>query len=236
LSRLQQHLETRRKSIMKLSLALLLAAACLSVGIYLGGWVSAPQTFEDGAATRAYSGDAPRAAADHAEKAAGRNLEIRDLSGQVARLNAQVSAIERQLRGMSRTVAYENPRVEEGRHQEPANDPVARAEAESRRREQMEAVEASFRQEASDPRWSADVTATVQGVLASKEAASIELRGLECRSSTCRIEIVDDGNGKLAMAMPLFILHLGRTLPHVVVDHIDDGDGAKVMILYMSRS
>ncbi len=75
----------------------------------------------------------------------------------------------------------------------------------------------------------------VQEALAGNETASTALRAVECRSSTCRVEIVDDGTGKLAMAVPLFILQLGKTLPYAMVNQVDQGNGAKTMILYMSR-
>lgn len=60
-------------------------------------------------------------------------------------------------------------------------------------------------------------------------------KGVECRSSTCRVELTDDGSGKLASILPMFAMRVGQQLPSVDARRIGDASGAATLVLYMSR-
>jgi hypothetical protein len=100
----------------------------------------------------------------------------------------------------------------------------------------MEVIETNFRQEPANPLWSFEAEGAVQAVLASDEIVQNTLLDLECRSQTCRVELADDDTGELAKAMPLLLHQLGQTLPSsATANYVDDGNGGKIMILYLSR-
>jgi len=118
---------------------------------------------------------------------------------------------------------------------DPRTDPEARADYERRYREHMAGVEAAFRQEAADPRWSSATAATVQSALAADSDLRPLARGVECRSRTCRLELADDGSGKLGKILPVFAQQVGRELPSIAYDRIVDASGTATMVLYMAR-
>jgi hypothetical protein len=161
--------------------------------------------------------------------------EMTALREEVARLRAEVTAVQQWIRTQGRATTGVAP----GRVEDPAKnsrtDSAAQAETERERQKHMEVVEASFRHEPADPRWSFEAEGAVQEALASDEIVQNTLLGLECRSHTCRLELASDDTGELAEVMPLFLEQLGQTLPNVTVNYVDDGGRGKIMILYMSR-
>jgi len=58
---------------------------------------------------------------------------------------------------------------------------------------------------------------------------------VECRSRTCRLELADDGSGKLGKILPVFAQQVGRELPSIAYDRIVDASGTATMVLYMAR-
>lgn len=157
------------------------------------------------------------------------------LRQEIARLRAEVSTVQRWIHAQRRAARS----VVSERADDPAKDlrtdPAARAAAERERQKQMEVIEANFRQEPADPWWSFGAEGAVQEALASDEIVQHTLLGLECRSHTCRVELADDNTGELSKAMPLFLHQLATTLPSGTAHYVDDGNGGKTMILYMSR-
>jgi hypothetical protein len=59
-----------------------------------------------------------------------------------------------------------------------------------------------------EPEWSAEAAGAVQEALASNDTAQAALRSLECRSSTCRLEMAADVTGELANVLPMFLLQI----------------------------
>lgn len=161
--------------------------------------------------------------------------EIAALSEQVVFLRREVAALQRQFQEqrqeiMGVAVEGETPPLEV-----PRPDPTILTAMERERQEQMAAIEASFRQEPSDPQWSFAMTGVVQEALAGEETLQTALQNLECRSSTCRVEIADDDAGELAKSMPVVLQQLASTLPNVIADQVEDGGGNRSLLLYLSR-
>ena len=178
---------------------------------------------------------ASSAVAESDRMAETQHEEMTTLREEVARLRAEVTAVQRWIHAQRRRATGVAPGKAEDPAKDPRTDRAARAEAERERQKQMEVVEASFRHEPADPRWSFEAEGAVQEALASDEIVQNTLLGLECRSHTCRVELADDDTGELAKVMPLFLEQLVQTLPSVTANYVDDGNGGKIMILYMSR-
>lgn len=51
---------------------------------------------------------------------------------------------------------------------------------------------------------------------------------------SCRLEIFDDGSGKVSKGLPLFLNQFGDTLPMAQADHRDEGEGRMTYTLYMT--
>ena len=175
------------------------------------------------------------AAAGSERRTETQQQEMVALKKQVALLRREVSSVQQQVDEQGRTGTVVAP----GREEDPTNDPrinpAARAAAERARQEQMAVIEANFRQEPTDRGWSSEAAGAVQEALASDETVQTALRNLECRSSTCRVEMADDDTGESAKVMPILLQQLAETLPNVTANQVDDSAGGKRTILYMSR-
>jgi hypothetical protein len=154
--------------------------------------------------------------------------ETADLRRRLAVLTGQVGALR--LEVQARAGAHdEKPARDPGR---PSRDPEALAKHEQALREHAARLESVFRNEAADPRWSAAAAATVVAALDADDVAIGPARRIECRSSTCRVEIADDArtNG----VMPALALKVAGSLNRMSASHAD-GPGGKTLVLYLSR-
>jgi hypothetical protein len=159
--------------------------------------------------------------------------QLAELRQEMARLNLTVRNQGQQLPVAGHAATSENdpPDVNGAR----AADPETRAEAEHRRRQYMAGLDAAFRNEMMDPRWSPVTLAMVQTAISGDDNLKLLAPAVECRSHTCRMEIVDDGTGKLGQIIPQFAQRLGQDLPSIVANHVEESGGRATTILYMSR-
>ena len=237
---------------MKRSVSLVLSSvAVLALGVSLTYRASAPPASDmvspglpqslpraEGPGVRASSGVevANSSVVPPSEKRAETPPKALDaLRQEVLLLRREVSAVQRQLQAQTRAATVMAPESEAAPAQEPPTTPAARAEAERQHREQMALVEATFQREPADARWASEAVVAVQTALANDDVAQNLLMDLECRSHTCRLALAEDDTGEMAKFMPLFLQQLAQTLPSVTANHVDTGDGSKMMILYMSR-
>jgi len=109
--------------------------------------------------------------------------------------------------------------------------PVSRAEQQQFQRERMESLEVNFRQEVTDRQWAETASAAIQTALQGEGADQLVLQDMECHSHTCRLELANDGSGKLEKFLPSFLPQLSETLPYATANPTA-GDGN--LILYMS--
>jgi hypothetical protein len=155
-------------------------------------------------------------------------VDLVALKEEVTSLRAEVLALRQQ---MPRQLAAV-PAAADG---QPAADVHSDAEAARERQAEIEATDAAFRKQSIDPTWSANTVSTIRQVLANEEVGGIQADNIDCRSSSCRIELHDDGSGRLAKSLPVFAQQLGGTMPNLTADNIPNGNGSSTMVLYMSR-
>lgn len=162
--------------------------------------------------------------------------ELAALRQDVAQLRAALGELRRRASGVDMASA-EVPVVEE-----PMSPAHARAEEEAERRAWMNALEAAFLREPTDAVWAASTSAQVEEALAGLGAASGGIRDLECRASTCRLEISGDMllqyKGKALpfdQGLRLMLRRLGETLTSASVYRREDGNAAAGAVLFLSR-
>jgi hypothetical protein len=176
--------------------------------------------------------EAPAAETVIASASTATPAELAELRQQMARLKTEMrswdersAAADPDKAAVGAAAAAKDPRI----------DPEARAAEERKHKEYVAGVEAEFRNEATNPRWSSATSSIVQTAIAGDNDLRPLARGVECRSRTCRVEITDDGSRKLNKILPMFVLQVGRDLPNVVFDRIEQSGGAATMVLYMSH-
>ncbi|MBN1609393.1 MAG: hypothetical protein JW940_22370 [Polyangiaceae bacterium] len=150
-----------------------------------------------------------------------------ELRQHVANLSAEVAALRAQ-----KSARESDPQLDSGAPPDPT-DPETEAKFREERRVYMENVKQDFFDEPRDANWS---SATYNAILEALEANELRdaASSIECRSQTCRVEIADNGP-ETGQRMPLAVLKLGQTLPKIEYDHVDDGNGHRRTVLYMSR-
>jgi len=160
-------------------------------------------------------------------------------SAELAELRREMAQLRRQVLTQGQRLAAGDPAKAEAQDpaaaKDPRTDPQARAEQERKYRDYMAGVDAAFRKETTDPRWSSATSSVVQTALIADNDLRPLARGVECRSHTCRVEIADDGSGKLGKIIPIFAQQVGQELPSLVANRVEDAGGAATMILYLSR-
>jgi hypothetical protein len=102
-------------------------------------------------------------------------------------------------------------------------------------REYIAGIDAAFRHETADPRWSSVTSALIHAAISSDDNLKSVARAVDCRSRTCRVELADDGTGNLGNLIPMFMQRVGRELPSAAAGRVEDGSGAATMVLYLVR-
>jgi hypothetical protein len=158
--------------------------------------------------------------------------DIRALREEVASLRAGISVLRRQGPKQPES-ASTSPDSQPGA--DVRSDTLARAEAARERQNQMEAVDAAFRQQAIDPTWSANSSSSIRNALNSEEVGGIQADNIDCRSESCRVELRDDGSGRLGKSLPMLAQQLAGTMPNITANNISQANGDSTVVLYLSR-
>jgi hypothetical protein len=163
-------------------------------------------------------------------------------SWQMAAVEAHVASLERQLTETNARLAAaansaQPATASEASEPPPNGDARSRAEVAQRRRDYLDRLELTFRNEAIDQSWSAHATRSVHDVLERDEALRGAVRSLECRAQLCRLELKPDVADKLAASYPQLSLSLASELPNIVVDNGDrEHDAAAPLVLYFTAT
>lgn len=193
---------------------------------------------------KAQAASAPKPAQDSAEVLALR-AQVAELRGEVQSslvgMHSEVEALRDGATQFSQAVAVASAAVQ-STEQPPAEraprlDSEARLQWEKERHAMIADLAAKFSREPRDRNWSSTVEATIREAATQSPALSSAVRGVDCRSKSCRVEVVDDQASNLSENLKYLIRGCGRTLPNVVADHIkatDAADGKAAYVLYMS--
>ncbi|RSZ58250.1 hypothetical protein HF313_00685 [Massilia atriviolacea] len=97
-------------------------------------------------------------------------------------------------------------------------------------------AETMFRAEPVDHAWSNQASAAVRAALARTNGElETQVRRLECRTRTCRIEVNPASADQLESAMPAVLANLGATLPNMTATQVGSDDGSAATVLYLTR-
>ena len=63
---------------------------------------------------------------------------------------------------------------------------------------------------------------------------SAQLRSVDCRSQSCRVEFSSSG-AVGGLDVPMLLTRLNGGLSHVTAGQVEQGDGTQTTVLYLSR-
>lgn len=165
----------------------------------------------------------------------GQDRQLAHLRAEISSLKGQLVAIRAGLDDRGAEAMQPEPTVEE-----PSSDQAVaptpeegRAQGAAEWREHMQQVSAAFVEEPVDKSWSAEKHQFVEARLRSDPVLNAVASEVECRSSTCRVELVGDPID-VNKQLPMFVHSLGQTLPRADAERIDHPDGRVTMVVYVS--
>jgi hypothetical protein len=100
----------------------------------------------------------------------------------------------------------------------------------------MTEVAQNFETEARDGRWARDTASLLTAHAGGDAAMRTAIKQIECRSATCRVEMVDDQKGEFARQLPIFVQGLGSVFPMAEARTVDNADGTRTLSVYFSAN
>lgn len=115
------------------------------------------------------------------------------------------------------------------------SDAESKAQADEQRRERIAEVEAGFRSEPHDPKWSRPMEAGIQDAVNNVKLSQSTLRSVRCQSKTCRVELSVQDPAQLSREMPALISALSENIHGSAMDFVEDPRGGQTGTLYLFR-
>jgi hypothetical protein len=98
----------------------------------------------------------------------------------------------------------------------------------------MTEVAENFEAEVRDARWARDTASLLTARAGGDAVMRAAIKQVECRSATCRVEMLDDQKGAFARQLPIFVQGLGGVFPSAEVRTVENADGTKTLNVYFS--
>jgi hypothetical protein len=151
------------------------------------------------------------------------------LSKQVAALQREVAALKSQA-ARQQTEPSAQPAESDA---STATEAERTAEAEQHRVYMAEVAQA-FAAEKVDFKWAGYASSRLAATLQDDAVLGAAAHEFECRQQTCRLQIDDDGSGKVSQRLTMMSLHLMDIFPTAAAELVDQGNGRNALVLYMS--
>lgn len=179
-----------------------------------------------------------------AKKAHAPSREVAADGSELDALRRQVQALESEVRSNSlrtRTIeavqvgaAVDAPR-DRASHEDSSEPPETKEEAQQRRAAYIAKIEHGFQTEVSDRNWAPMVTKKIDEALHAEDVG-MTAKAVECRSTSCRVELPWDVTGGMQKNLPVFLNRLGQPLPSTIAHQVDDGHGGQNTVVFMFRN
>jgi hypothetical protein len=161
------------------------------------------------------------------------------LAKRLDRLASEMAALQTQMQHIIRTVATLSA---DGDGAGPDLVPVTEIDLEAmaqeeeyQAQERIARLNTGFEAERTDIQWSPEATDSITRAFESEELARSTLYGVECRSTTCRVEVEHENAADLSDFELWFPLQVGDTLPKFTMRHEEQSDGRVSTVVYMMR-
>jgi hypothetical protein len=94
------------------------------------------------------------------------------------------------------------------------------------------AIAEAFNEEARDPQWSSEAAALLKSVLSIPDLQGLEVKGIDCRTTTCRVDIVSANPAGLSAQVPLLTNRSAGMFSSMRAQPLADGS---TLALYLSH-
>jgi hypothetical protein len=152
------------------------------------------------------------------------------LRGDVAMLRAEIAEARGQA-SQAASVRTGEPTAEP--HAPAVRSRASLAEYEAARRAEIQQVETDFENQPRDSRWATTATTAIQEGLRTDDALSSAHTKVDCRSRSCRVELVEDAPGKLSESLRPLLSRLGGTFPASTLDYENEAGGQRKIVVYL---
>ena len=95
-------------------------------------------------------------------------------------------------------------------------------------------LQAEFFTEPRDAAWSTESTSTIRSAIGDTARMKEALRAIDCRSTTCRVELAGESSSFFEGDLVPFARQLSTRLPNIVFDYASDAQGQKLVVLYLT--
>jgi hypothetical protein len=102
-------------------------------------------------------------------------------------------------------------------------------------KDHMAEVALAFEEETFDRGFAAPAQNAVDQAIQSNPVIRAAAGKVECRSRTCRVEVRDSRSPDVSKQLPLFLHTVGRVLPNMQADHVEDESGRSTAVLYLTN-
>jgi uncharacterized small protein (DUF1192 family) len=173
------------------------------------------------------------------EQTPSQNDRASEGTASVAALLSEVASLRREIEALkaeNSRLAQGNAAGEHRKETPPLNPAEAKEDSKNKLMEMLAQTQERFLREPSDAYWSSAKKASIRALADKSESLRHAIRNVDCRSHTCRVELIDDAAAKLGENLSFFQSELATTLPNVTTDWEKAPDGTGTYILYMSGS
>ena len=94
------------------------------------------------------------------------------------------------------------------------------------------AIAEAFNEEARDPQWSSEAVALLKSVLTIPDLQGLQVKGIDCRTTTCRVDIVSSNPAGLSAQVPLLTNRSAGMFSAMRAQPLADGS---TLALYLSH-
>jgi len=116
-----------------------------------------------------------------------------------------------------------------------APDPASTADQDRVMRERLEQVQANFEAEPRDMKWSRATTTELGSAIAGGPMLQAAVLSVDCRSATCRVEMLDDRSPAFHRQLEALARTVGPDLPSMAGERVMRPDGTAIAVYYWSR-
>jgi hypothetical protein len=118
----------------------------------------------------------------------------------------------------------------------PASDPPAEPEQERKQlQDHMDEVTAEFHAESRNAPWARDRAAEFQTSIDKHELLKKAIQSIECRTSMCRLEMLDDRSQKFFMQFNEMVMSTASNFPSMSGQRVKRPDGTPVTVYYFTK-